>query len=886
VKLWVWSASGSRLAIRRTAAAQHPAQEDYSRLMNASTWPHEALNIYVKFYETTDGMGECQGYIATVNDTFDSLLGEDLFGFRDITVDTYITSFYVNTVVFPITFALKPDSGGPPAPPHGRMYEIEYEVNNSGNWRPLVGCSWYKEGVKTYKSGPMGFLTTGPKRIQLRARRCGTGIVNYRSYPFWIRHVDLKDALNASTTIVSPIPNSDMSRQWPYGSIADNVYWTQSGNVPLVGFFTTNTEPENPRCGAFYDDGQGVERHIGNYPKTQVGPNAWACDAGALGFATGEWGSANYNSGQYSVIRVSERVVAQPDSIDDINIGIDDTGPTIVSIDPDPNGIMNGIYRWYADITDDLSGIATVDFFLIEKGGYMYCSLGVCWYGDGNLVWSQANVDFNADLNKFFYDLNTLNHPDGDYNVGFGATDIAGNYSYLEVDPIIDNTPPVISPWYLTPADPVRGEVLSFQATVTDNLTGVETVTATIAEKATGREYTAAMPRVSGDVMGGTHTGTIDTNNEFGFGDYNVRITATDFATNISTADDNFELAEGTEKDHNGESVIIQTQFADVNGSEYNDANRYYNFWISEDVNTHQWVKVLMNGVWVELDLNVDGNTDVKIVPDQNIILTIQNAWVTSLSWDSAKEELNITADGEGIQEVIVYVNGNSNPKTITFDGVAIASWKYDAATQTVSFTVDLGSPHTFLISWYVAPTPTPTPGGGLIGGGGGGGSPAYYCGDNRCYNGETYCDCPEDCEAPECGTCEEINCDTGEPVCAAITPCAGNGTCDEGENCGNAPEECPCGAEEECVGEECHAIEEPGPTATPTPEETPVPIATPEEEEAPELDITPEEDGMPAPLVAATGGFFGLGDFADYVAGFLVLVIIIGGIVYIKYRG
>ena len=271
-------------------------------------------------------------------------------------------------------------------------------------------------------------------------------------------------------------------------------------------------------------------------------------------------------------------VVAQADSIDEIDVGIDNLEPSINSIDPDPNGVMNGMYRWFSDITDDLSGVEQVDFYLIEKDNFNYCAdVNTCWLGAGAIVWSQTSVDFNTDIMQFYYDLNTLNHPDGDYNVGFGATDIAGNYAYMEIDPIIDNTKPVINSVVVPNTVPItRGTTVTVNVNVTDNLSGVDSVWATI----TRPDLTVDKIFLTGTEP--VYTGSYVTDTTFPSGNYVVQIDANDFATNTAvsqTTDFNLfysYLVETALNDYSvtqGDSVTIDGNVFADDGSIIGDFN-------------------------------------------------------------------------------------------------------------------------------------------------------------------------------------------------------------------------------------------------------------------------------------------------------------------------
>ncbi len=383
-----------------------------------------------------------------------------------------------------------------------------------------------------------------------------------------------------------------------------------------------------------------------------------------------------------------------------------------------------------------------------------------------------------------------------------------------------------------------------------------------------------------------------------------------DKATNTVSESADFNLENGTEYKHGDETVIVWPENGNVVNPVYNDENGYYNFWV-QDGSQEQIVKVYMNEEWVSLDLNVDGNSDLKILPGQDLIVVIQNAAITSFDWDASRKELNITADGNGLQEVTVYVNGHGEPKKINFDGTAITSWVYDDTAKTITFTVNLGSPHPIMLSWYVAPVETPSEPEAAPTGGGGGGGKAYYCGDGKCSSKESYCDCAEDCEPTACdGT---TTCEGGIEVCTATQ--AGNGVCEAGENCLNAPGDCPCNPLEECVdgvcslpaeycgdgvcqaGEDCRACGEDcgclGNEACINAEcivppkcgdgtcngsETVESCAADCEAQA---ETEPEQPQGPVNPV----GFFGLGLMGDAVGGLLVVIIIVGAAFYIKAR-
>ncbi|MBT4192634.1 MAG: hypothetical protein HOE11_04970 [Candidatus Diapherotrites archaeon] len=520
VKAYFVTSSGTYIHSAFTQSViQDVNEHDYNIVVTTTGWPKEILNVFVSFRSDFS----CSTQMQLGVDTFEGLLGDETFGFRDITTSTYVSSYYVNNVSVPIAFALKPD--------HADNYKIQYHNNTTGRWETLVGCSWYDEGVKTYKRRNIDLTTTGVHKIKLRSKNCYAGVgETYKSYPFKIRHVDLKDSLTASTTITTPVSNSDMTLAYPYGSIADSVYWTQSGSVPLVAYVNTTSAPSSKYVKVRFKDAS-LNPSQQELEIVSNGLN-WDIDGVAQGFNTAWnlWSNTNYTNNAYTTIELESYIVSQQASYADVNVGIDNEDPVISSINPDEAGIMNGVYRWFSDINDDLSGLAEVNFYLIEKNGVVYCD-GNCWTGDGNVVWSQMNVDFNSDLSKWFYDLNTLNHPDGDYNVAFEAYDIAGNYTYLEVDPIIDNTSPVIASVTIT-SDPTRRDnSVLVEAIVTDNITGVASVTATL----------------DGNVIvltvdGNKYTGAYYSDNTWTIGTHVVTIDSVDVAGNTATQNKNFEV--------------------------------------------------------------------------------------------------------------------------------------------------------------------------------------------------------------------------------------------------------------------------------------------------------------------------------------------------------
>ena len=624
----------------------------------------------------------------------------------------------------------------------------------------------------------------------------------YQYGPITISVVDLaSDTFIQDSTIMvtDPEPN------------AGDIYWTNQELVMVNAVLGENTPTKDNYCDVFYESNEysGYTEYLSRLP-VQDGEGAKYCQ--------GYVRTSRLDSGTEGVYKLGVEAEFEMgvDAVDYFYIGYDITPPEIVEI-VDP-GFISGTVTLQANVTDDASGVAHVWMSIQDKG-----SEDLLWTGE---------AFYNSETGYYEVDFNSMQITiDGSYNIYVEATDVAGNTATGYIDPVIDNTNPVIESFVMSPNNPVRGEQLLFQARVSDNISGIQNVVMEIRD-CNNNLHIIEVIRTSGNDMNGVYEGTIDTNNEFAACDYVAVITAKDRANNSADKNIEFTLAKGTEEEHDGESVIVWPETANVISAQYNDVNKYYNFWL--DGNALQWVKVYMNNTWITLDVNIDGNSDLKAFPDKNIIVIIQKAKITSFYWDSSRKELNITADGNGLQEVVVFVNGNGKPNTVKFDGTEISDWDYNAETQTVRFTVNLGSPHTILLSWYTppsTPTPTPTP---RPPSGGGGGRPATTPTPTSEKEAEKT---PEETAsptpAPEETTPEETPVETETPV---VTP-------------------------EETVEE------------TPVPEESPVQEETPITEETPVASPT------------APTGFFGLGAAGDVIGGVLIVIIIIGGAFYLKAR-
>lgn len=539
VYIEAYSSAGTLLATAQVGASENPIGADYNALFDVSAWPSVPVNAFAQFYESTD----CStGYLSTVNDVFDSLLAEDLIGFRDITVSTFSTSRNV-----PITYGLKPDNN--------TSYEIVYSVDGNA-WQALNACSTFPEGVRTYGSGILDMgANPGSRTVKLGARNCSTGVVDYNSYEFGVMYnfdsgfwnivsstfthaqtIPVSYFLRAPTTTMYEIQyevngggwntltgcatyvvgedasnygyadlaspglkevqlravdcttsNVDMNSHmfWinfsrptvtyalpmpnsgTYSSFG-NVFWTNGSTVDINALVIADV-PSTCLLGYYRVEGSPTVFNIATtVPESQPDGNYLCLFEG---IETNDWahnGTNNHSGDAYTVLNVT---YAHPAGQIDFNIGLDTNAPTISGIDPNAGSTVNGFIIMDANIHDSQSGVAEAWFRLFTKDTF----------GNNDVLMWAGQADYNSITARWQVDFNTLLVPDGNYNVDVNARDVAGNESSVFIDPVVDNTSPVVNFVNVWPAAPIyRGELITIDANVTDNMSGVDSVWAAV----------------------------------------------------------------------------------------------------------------------------------------------------------------------------------------------------------------------------------------------------------------------------------------------------------------------------------------------------------------------------------------------------------------------
>ena len=405
-------------------------------------------------------------------------------------------------------------------------------------------------------------------KIKLVASKNGSIVAESNEYT-----ISLMDDCSLFTQGISyqlPIVNSDTNKPYPIGSYKSNVFWTKSGEFDINAYLMSNNKILGKTCDFKYRNATNEPIGIANeLDVITIDNQNGACNGKGN---TTWWNNTNFqdNSTKLSIYAL----FAGEQMFNTIEIGIDDIKPSINSITPDEDGIMNGMYTWFADITDNLSGITRADFSLIEKNGGTYCYDTNCHTGNGTVAWIQTHVNFDTNTNRFYYDLNTLKYPDGDYNVMFEAWDIAGNYDFNMLDPKLDNTPPKINSINVTNNPVLRGNQFLVDVDATDNLTGVNTVLATV-NKGAINETIVLTPN------GGLYSGIFTTDMNWSIGEYTLNIDVNDNAGNNSNGNTDFNVFENylfnlsldSTPKIKGATGIISGQLVSDTGRKVNDEN-------------------------------------------------------------------------------------------------------------------------------------------------------------------------------------------------------------------------------------------------------------------------------------------------------------------------
>ncbi len=333
--------------------------------------------------------------------------------------------------------------------------------------QPLQGerCEYYDAYQPYALSDPVSFPTTqGTYNVQLHAEACSDGdpVPSYDSNRFYLQVVDLAQPMPQNTAAFDElgIPQSNVT----------DIYWTNQSILNLsatlqssVGWSTAFNcllySPKNPNVSSGSD--------ASSWPMTNLSGNVSACSG---------WFNVQTLSGYAGDKPFGLKVCGEPSQhdlvneslCDNVTVGYDNTPPVIdlASLNPGTLDAIRGVWNFSANVTDN-GELQKVWFVLTNKTN----ASQTCGLGDAtNVNGSQWMVS---------YPTNGSCTPDGYYNFTVYAQDWAGNVNTTTIDPIIDNTPPVVVPNTTAVAGSYGADGgFSVSAQVTDNLAGVANATA------------------------------------------------------------------------------------------------------------------------------------------------------------------------------------------------------------------------------------------------------------------------------------------------------------------------------------------------------------------------------------------------------------------------
>jgi hypothetical protein len=461
------------------------AENAYSYTIDTNAFAQKQYNITV----TTDGIGGPHFAGALV------LLGTGEYGFKELGYNTDFSYYYVPRPM-PIDFTI-------------RVYETglhEIRVIGSSDTNYIINQVLFP--AYTLSAGederPLGseiiFPGDGNYVLYLHTKDIVSGL-DYNSVEITVNVNDEAALLpDGNITIVSP-PTNDNNH-----SVQANTFYTKEDFVLTAGLSGIDWGND---CPISY-----------LYSGTQF-THLW--DFGKVGSTcSGTVFINDINSGNEGLYLLrAKNYFAGGEKKDDLNVGFDYTAPSISNITPIEGSIINKIAYLKANVVDNLSGTDKVWFRIYTKD----------INNDNNVLMWAKQADYNIVLDKWETDFNTLEVPDGTYNVDVNAIDVAGNASSEFIDPMVDNTSPVIdvNSFVITPSPLVRNETLTIDVNVSDNLSGVDIVTATIRDSNANIVDTIIL------TGNGSYTGVFNTNSTWDTNTHTVTIDANDIAGNIST---------------------------------------------------------------------------------------------------------------------------------------------------------------------------------------------------------------------------------------------------------------------------------------------------------------------------------------------------------------
>lgn len=450
-----------------TAGANNEADYDW----NVASWPIDTYTIKVNF------LGAIDAY-AWRSELFDGImlewLAEREYGFQFMESSTFETFQQSEPFGRSIVWGMTPEQGG-----EYSVQLVTYWTDNAENMsltQGLAECQWF-QGHYTNQffytlylpaTWPIATGGEGTYKAYLIATPCDAG-EEYVSNTFSIELDDLANPWPVyGLGTVSLTPDSDQ--------YFDGVYWTNQPIVEMEAQLGGDTEWMNDlRCEVWNYIASGQSRLYERWDFLEfaiaefTSPMHCNGDIDLTELAPTRSGSAP----EFDIEVCAHPIVGQVEC-DTTTFGLDTTPPVIdeESINPGVLDMVSGVWNFSADVTDD-GVVRYVEFWLTNKTD----ANQTCYLGMAN--------NTHDDFWLVQYDTTGECTPDGYYNFTVHAVDYAGNEAELTIDPLIDNTAPVVEDVWM---EGFYGSGFTVFSLISDNLAGVEEAYATL------RPYTCADP--------------------------------------------------------------------------------------------------------------------------------------------------------------------------------------------------------------------------------------------------------------------------------------------------------------------------------------------------------------------------------------------------------
>ena len=351
----------------------------------------------------------------------------------------------------------------------------------------------------------------------------------------WMSGYNVATMFNSFGLLTGPYPVITTASEPVNSQYAQGIYWTNNETLVVSGAFDDRIRWTNNVC-TFDNMNINAQGDFITLRQNMFTDTNMSC---AFNIALSELTMARDNGAPEFDVRVcgTPRELEGNAECEVITIGYDTQAPVIDinSLIPNETMIMSGNYTFLANVIDN-GVIANVSFHLINKtnASEVYY-LGTATEAVNN-TWSVT------------FDTTTI--PDGWYDYSVTATDAAGNTATVMIDPLVDNTAPVI---HNVTHTGFSGTGHTISAHITDNYAGVEHAYAHVTwseELAVAQVSVEVSPDIvippspmqwkmvnltlsDGNDTNGTWTGMFDFEH---LGDFTIEVFAHDRAENNATS--------------------------------------------------------------------------------------------------------------------------------------------------------------------------------------------------------------------------------------------------------------------------------------------------------------------------------------------------------------